>query len=255
MMTDGAARTRLVSMLRSMVIICETLITEGFESPDSDLAIRTFPGASASDRFEVTTATITVAMRLSLNGFDWMISTGRRSPGPEPTGTGKEAHQSSPRFMTKNQSLRLGKRFVKTRGCVGVDRVKLGGNRNGSSGTQVRCESIRVELAPGKFELPRQMFAGLKHRIGNGDCDFHIERVSPKYDRRKSTPNSVFCAATHPVSPSAPGRGDNVIWRDIRERRRAGLAHDLLQFAREDIDHGFDARLPEGRESPGLRAA
>jgi hypothetical protein len=47
----------------------------------------------------VMTATTTVEIRLALNGLDWTTNTGRLRPGPEPVGTGNEAHQISPRFM------------------------------------------------------------------------------------------------------------------------------------------------------------
>lgn len=53
-----------------MVNIWETLTTEGFDKPESDFAMRTLPGAFANARLDVKTATITVAIRLSLNGFD-----------------------------------------------------------------------------------------------------------------------------------------------------------------------------------------
>lgn len=43
---------------------------EGFDNPDSLLPIRIFPGASANARLDVIAAMTTVAMRLSLNGFD-----------------------------------------------------------------------------------------------------------------------------------------------------------------------------------------
>jgi hypothetical protein len=178
-MRAGTARTRCVSMLRSTVIICDTLITDGFESPDSDLATRTFPGASASERLDVTTVTTTVAMRLSLNGFDWTISTGRRNPGPDPVGVGKVAHQISPRLMTQRLSLRLGKRFIQTRWRFAVHGIKLGRNRDGSSRAQIRGESIRIKLTAGKFELPRKMLAGLKYGIGNRDSHLHSAMVSP----------------------------------------------------------------------------
>jgi len=39
-------------------------MTEGLVSPDSDFPTRTFPGASASAKLEVTMATTTVAIRL-----------------------------------------------------------------------------------------------------------------------------------------------------------------------------------------------
>lgn len=59
-----------MSNIRSIVRGCETLTTDGFSKPDSGLPIRTLPGASASARFDVITATITGAMRLSLKGLD-----------------------------------------------------------------------------------------------------------------------------------------------------------------------------------------
>jgi hypothetical protein len=132
-----------------MVIISEILITDGFTTPDFDLPIRTFPGASASERFDVTTATITVAIRLSLKGFDWITGTGRRKPGPDPAGIGKDARQISPRFMTQGLDLRLDKGFVETRRGCRVDRVYLGRNRNGTPGAQISRESVRIELASG----------------------------------------------------------------------------------------------------------
>ncbi len=58
-----------VSSVRSKVRIYDTLTTDGLDKPESDLAKRTLPGASANARFDVTTATMTVAMRLSLKGF------------------------------------------------------------------------------------------------------------------------------------------------------------------------------------------
>ncbi len=42
----------------------------------------------------------TVLMRLLLKLSDETISTGRRNPGPEPLGSGKDAHQISPRFTS-----------------------------------------------------------------------------------------------------------------------------------------------------------
>src|ERR1700690_2095373 len=54
---------------------------------------------------------------------------------------------------------------------------------------------------------------------------------------------------------SAPGGGYDAFARDARQRGRTGLAHDLQQFAVEDVDHSFDAGLTEGGESPDLRPA
>ena len=61
--------------------------------------MRTLPGESANDRFDVMTAAITVAMRLWLNGSDWITSTGRRKPGPEPVGAGSDYLVESVQFM------------------------------------------------------------------------------------------------------------------------------------------------------------
>jgi hypothetical protein len=164
-----------VSTVRSMVIICEIFTTDALESPDSDFPTRTFPGASARARFDVTTATITVAMRLSLNGFDCTMSTGRLNPGPDPDGVGKDAHQISPRLMTQGLFLGRGNRFVETGGCPSVDGVELGSNSRGSPRAQIRRERIGIELASGKFELPGEMLAGLKYRVRNGNCHLHVK--------------------------------------------------------------------------------
>lgn len=53
-----------------MVNTCDTLMTDGFDNPDSVLPTRIFPGASANAKLDVIVAMTTVAMRLSLNGFD-----------------------------------------------------------------------------------------------------------------------------------------------------------------------------------------
>ena len=84
----------------STVIICETFTTDGFASPVPFVGRRMFPGASASRRFDVITAAITVLMRLTLKLFAEMISSGRRKPGPDPDGSDNDAHQSSPRRIT-----------------------------------------------------------------------------------------------------------------------------------------------------------
>ena len=106
MVAAGSGRTLSVSSVLSMVKICETLTTEGLDNPDSALAVRTLPGASASAKLDVITATMAVEMRLSLKGSDWITRTGLRKPGPEPDGGGKVAHQISPRFTA--QPLELG---------------------------------------------------------------------------------------------------------------------------------------------------
>src|SRR5690606_30034972 len=97
---SGRALTLLVRIVRSIVISCETLITEALGSPDSDLFRRTLPGASARARLDVMTATITVEIRLALKAFACTTSTGRLYPGPEPCGEGSDAHQTSPRLIS-----------------------------------------------------------------------------------------------------------------------------------------------------------
>ena len=69
-------------------------------SPVPLVGRRTFPGASAKRRFDVMTAATTVLMRLSLKLFAETISNGRRKPGPDPVGSGREAHHISPRRTT-----------------------------------------------------------------------------------------------------------------------------------------------------------
>lgn len=96
----GTFPTRCVRNVLSMVMIWDTLTTDGFDKPVPLTASRTFPGASASRRFDVMTAPITVLIRLSLKLLAEMIRYGLRYPGPEPDGSGKEAHQTSPRRAT-----------------------------------------------------------------------------------------------------------------------------------------------------------
>lgn len=83
-----------------MVITWETLTTDGFVSPVPRVGSRTLPGASARRRFEVMTAAMTVLMRLSLKLLAETTRYGLRYPGPEPEGSGKDAHQISPRRTT-----------------------------------------------------------------------------------------------------------------------------------------------------------
>lgn len=88
--------TRSERTALSMVINCDTFTTEGFDSPEPRTGICTFPGAAASLRFDVMTAAITVLIRLSLKAFAETMRKDLRKPGPEPAGSGTEAHQISP---------------------------------------------------------------------------------------------------------------------------------------------------------------
>ncbi|MGL4232422.1 MAG: hypothetical protein ACRCWJ_13745, partial [Casimicrobium sp.] len=65
----GRALTRWVSSSRAIVISYDTLTTDGLGKPDSDLPKRTLHGAFSRNKFDVMTATMTVAIRLSLNAF------------------------------------------------------------------------------------------------------------------------------------------------------------------------------------------
>src|SRR5687768_5364736 len=91
---------RSLSRERSTVNNCDTLVTESREWPDAAFRTNTFPGSSASRRFDVMAATTIVRMLLRLNPSDWRMTTGRRNPGSDPTGSGTEAHQISPCNIT-----------------------------------------------------------------------------------------------------------------------------------------------------------
>ncbi len=99
----GTLPTRSVRNALSMVITCETLTTEGFARPVPLTGSRTFPGASARRRFEVMTAAMTVLIRLSLKLLAETMRYGLRYPGPEPEGSGNDAHQTSPRRTTTSR--------------------------------------------------------------------------------------------------------------------------------------------------------
>ena len=78
---------------RPIVTICETLATESLGRPDVLAGMSTLPGASTSRRFDVSTTATTVRIRLRLNASSWTIKSGRRSPGSEPRGSSRSAHQ------------------------------------------------------------------------------------------------------------------------------------------------------------------
>jgi len=85
--------------LLSIVIICETFATESVASPASPFAMRTFPGASARDKFDVRATATTVRIRLALNASVCTITIGRRYPGSEAIGSGSVVHHTVPRRM------------------------------------------------------------------------------------------------------------------------------------------------------------
>ena len=88
--------TRPVRAIQSRDTICETFATESFERPVLFAGSSTFPGASAHVKLLVNGTQTTVATRLLLNASSWTTRTGRRKPGPEPTGSGRSAQQTSP---------------------------------------------------------------------------------------------------------------------------------------------------------------
>jgi hypothetical protein len=77
-------------------MICDTLATESFGNPVVLFERSPLPGAPAQTVLLVRGTHTTVAMRLRFNEFPWTTTTGRRNPGPEPVGSGKCAHQTSP---------------------------------------------------------------------------------------------------------------------------------------------------------------
>ena len=78
----------------------ETLTTEFWGSPPSFFNSWKFPGTSASLKFGVIMATITVWILLWLNSLEEITTTGRRYPGSEPLGSSKDAHHISPLSTT-----------------------------------------------------------------------------------------------------------------------------------------------------------
>ena len=137
--------TMEVSNERSKVMSCDTLTTEAFGNPVSDLAKRMFPGAAANAKFDVTTATMTVAIRLSLNAFDWTTNTGRRKPGPEPVGAGREAHHNSPRFICHRLELCMCHGLLHTGALSGIDGVQAISDSLGAVPRNVLFQSFGEE--------------------------------------------------------------------------------------------------------------
>ena len=64
----------------------------------------TFPGTFAQRVFVVSGTQTTVAIRLRLKESPWMTTTGRRKPGPDPTGSGRSVHHTSPCEITTQSS-------------------------------------------------------------------------------------------------------------------------------------------------------
>src|ERR1035438_7197540 len=91
---------------RSNVTICDTFATESLGSPVRRAPRATFPGASAQRRLLVSGTHTTVEIRLRFKASPCTTATGRLNPGPDPTGAGKSAHQTSPGEITLRFALR-----------------------------------------------------------------------------------------------------------------------------------------------------
>jgi len=85
-----------VKTLLSSEIIWDTFATESLANPVIFFFSMTFPGAVAQFRLLVSGMHTTVDILLSLNGFPCITSIGRRNPGPDPDGSDKSAHHTSP---------------------------------------------------------------------------------------------------------------------------------------------------------------
>ena len=96
--------TPLVALVALLLGAFAIVVTPREEEPQINVTMANvivpFPGASARRRFDVMTAATTVPMRLSLKLFAVTTSKGRRKPGPDPAGSGRDAHQISPRRTT-----------------------------------------------------------------------------------------------------------------------------------------------------------
>jgi hypothetical protein len=79
-----------------MATIWDTFATESLGRPERRAGKDTFPGAAAHRRLLVNGTTTTVASLLAFSASPWTITTGRRWPGPDPTGSGREAQKTSP---------------------------------------------------------------------------------------------------------------------------------------------------------------
>src|SRR5262249_16748907 len=77
-----------------------TLATESKGSPVDLGESITFPGASAHLVLLVSGIQTTVAIRLRFSESPCTTTIGRRNPGPEPVGSGRSAHQTSPWEIT-----------------------------------------------------------------------------------------------------------------------------------------------------------
>jgi hypothetical protein len=95
----GSFPTQSSKTSRSSATSCETLATESRGRPVIR-RIGTLPGASAQRMLVVRGTHKTVEILLRLKASPCTTTTGRRYPGPDPTGFGRSAHLTSPCEIT-----------------------------------------------------------------------------------------------------------------------------------------------------------
>ncbi|MCA9233609.1 MAG: hypothetical protein KDA57_23415, partial [Planctomycetales bacterium] len=83
-----------------------------------------------------------------------------------PVGVGRDAHQTSPRFIFESRELRRCEHGIYLRNGFGIDVVEFGRNGGGTVRVEVGRQRLRVELAPGDTHLLRKTFGGIEHGIG-----------------------------------------------------------------------------------------
>ena len=128
-------------------------------------------------------AITTVEIRLSLNGLDWITTTGRRHPGPEPVGAGSEAHHTSPRFIGEYLELNALQSLVDCRRFFAIDGIKTLSDGMSAVNTNVLRNGLCIQAATRLIQPLCQMLCGSKHWIRKGNGDFHAAIVSPWYDQ------------------------------------------------------------------------
>jgi hypothetical protein len=99
-LTRGNRLTRVVRRSLSTLMIWETFATDSLGRPVTRAGRERLPGAPAHFRLLVKGTQTTVATRLRFTESHWTTTTGLRYPGPEPTGSGRSAHQTSPWEIT-----------------------------------------------------------------------------------------------------------------------------------------------------------
>ena len=215
--------TRDVRSRLSTVISCETFTTESRASPTALRPRRTFPGAAARRRLEVTTAQIVVPIALSLKSLDCTTRTGRRKPAPiqpdrraRPTRSRRDA---LPALLGQRSRLHLPKDGIEP--CAArlgtVYRIEpfaypeelflLDEFRDGS----------RVQLTAGDSTPLREAFGLLEYLVRERDRCFHdnsittvilaaqaIMRAGPPYPRTNDRSAAGSGVADRLLSSSFP---------------------------------------------------